>query len=188
MVALAGPQASPRVVMRRRVELQEHGLPVQVYHAARSLGAAEGERLIRQATDGAARMAQQAIETAVRELAGSGNGVVGCAVVLGSGFLVSTTLAEALSSHAGRHAAEGELYRQALIRACEARGLPVTGLAQRLLYTRGAGELKVPVDDLRRRVAEMGHELGPPWGRDQKEAAVVAWTALAQHYDGAVQD
>jgi len=177
-VALAGPPASPSVLQRRRIELQEPGLPVQAYHAARPLGAGRGEELIRWATQGAARRAEEAVGTAIRELEAKGDRVVGCGVVLGSGFPVSTR-AESLSSHAGRHAAEGELYRQALIHASEACGLPVTGVAERLLYTRGAEELKLAVDELRRRVADMGRELGPPWGQDQKEAALVAWLALA---------
>ncbi|MBI2913932.1 MAG: hypothetical protein HYY03_08435 [Chloroflexi bacterium] len=178
MVALAGPPASPMVLDRRRVELQEPGLPVQAYHAARPLGAEEGEELIRRATEGAARRAQEAVGTAIVELESKGHRVVGCGVVLGSGFGVST-LAEALSSHAGRHAAEGELYRQAVIRAGEAHGLPVAGLAERVLYTRAAAGLSVPMDELRRRVTEMGRDLGPPWGSDQKSASLVAWLALA---------
>jgi hypothetical protein len=62
-----------------------------------------------------------------------------------------------LASHALVHAAEGALYRTALASACEALGLTV--VAPR--------PLEPPVGKMK-----------PPWGKDQKIAAALAWGAL----------
>jgi len=77
------------------------------------------------------------------------------------------------------HAAEGELYRDALVHAGAACGLPVTGVPERDLDDRAAAALRLPVAELRRRVVELGRACGPPWAQDQKSAALVAWVALA---------
>ena len=80
---------------------------------------------------------------------------------------------------AAMHAAEGELYRDVLVHALQACGLPVTGVPERDLWDRAATVLSLPTAELRQRVAELGRPCGPPWAQDQKLAAVAAWLALA---------
>jgi hypothetical protein len=114
----------------------------------------------------------------IDELRERGHEVVGCGILLSSGR-AATTLAATLASHALIHTAEGELFRDALTHASEHCELRVTGVRERELFARGAAELRVPVDELRRQVTEMGRPIGPPWRQDQKHAALVAWLALA---------
>ena len=173
-----GPRRSPVVIDRRRVELVTPGIPRQPYHAAEKLDLKEAERLVGRCADTAARLARQAVRAVVEDLRDKGHEVAGCGILLASGRPLPA-LAATLASHALIHTAEGELFRDALSRASEHCGLPVTGVRERELYERGAKEFRIALNQLRRDVAEMGRALGPPWTQDQKQAALVGWLALA---------
>jgi hypothetical protein len=165
------------VIIRRRIELAAPGIPKQPYHAAAELGLAEAEELLRRCADGARSLAQDALRTVIDELQGRNHEVVGCGILLAAGR-PATTLANTLASHALIHAAEGELFRDALVHAAETLGLPVARVRERDLFARGAAEFGLSVDELERRVTAMGRVLGPPWRQDEKSAALVGWLAL----------
>ncbi len=185
LVAVAGPLRSPMVIDRRRIELADCGVPrpVQPYHAAQRLDLKEAEEVVRHAVNEARRLARRDLRAVVNHLRAMGHQVVGCCILLASGRPAGT-LAETLASHALIHTAEGELFRGALTNACEHCRLPVTGVRERELYARGAAELHLPVEELRRRMTELGRDIGPPWGQDQKHSALVAWLALAARSKG----
>ena len=85
-----------------------------------------------------------------------------------------------LASHALIHAAEGEMFRKAIIDACAAKDLAIINFPGTTLNDDGAALLGLTAAKLRDRLAAFGKALGPPWGQDQKEATLVAWLALAQ--------
>jgi hypothetical protein len=177
-VALAGPPEAPSVVDRRRLDLTDPEVPRQAFHVAADLDAGAAEKLVERATRTAETLAERAVRGLVGELRAAGHRLAGAGVVLGGGRRLGT-LAQVLASHPAMHAAEGELYREVLVHASAACGLPVTGVPERDLHDRAAAVLGVPGPDLRRRVAELGRACGPPWAQDQKSAALVAWLALA---------
>ena len=86
--------------------------------------------------------------------------------------------ARALSAHAMLHAAEGELYRDALADAADALGLPVTLVPPRDTPRLGRRVLGCDEEDLRARLTELGRPFGPPWTRDHKDAVVAALALL----------
>ncbi len=176
LVVVAGPPRSPAVIDRRRIELADPGIPgaTQPYHAAAELDLKEAEEVVRRCTDGARLLARRALRAVIDDLRGRGHDVVGCGILLGSGRPAAT-----LASHALIHTADGELFREALTHASEHCDLPITGAREGELYARGAAELCVPVDELRRHVTELGRPIGPPWRQDEKHAAPVGWLALA---------
>lgn len=182
LVVVAGPPRSPAVIVRRRLELAGAGIPrpVQPYHAAQRLELEEAEEVVRRSANEARRLARRAFRALIAELGESGHDAVGCGILLGSGR-PATTLAATLASHALIHTAEGELFRGALAHASEHCHLRVTGIKEGELYARVAAELRLQVDELGRRVTELGRPIGPPWGQDQKHAALAAWLALAAH-------
>jgi hypothetical protein len=177
-VALAGPPEAPSVVDRRRLDLTDPEVPRQAFHVAADLDAGAAEELVERATRTAETLAERAVRGLAGELRAAGHRLAGAGVVLGGGRRLGT-LAQVLASHPAMHAAEGELYREVLVHAGAACGLPVTGVPERDLHDRAAAVLGVPGPDLRRRVAELGRACGPPWAQDQKSAALVAWLALA---------
>jgi len=70
-----------------------------------------------------------------------------------------------LRAHPLVHAAEGELYRNVLLKACEALGLRA---------------VKVPAKELPRipeLLAQAGAASGKPWAAEQRECALAAWVA-----------
>ena len=119
-----------------------------VYHAAAE--AAGAVRRIGEAEQTARRRAEEALRDLVREHA-----ITTAALPRTKGPLPA--LEAILGSHPLLHKAEGELYRGAVEEACRALGLAVV----------------TPVPDPPR-VGKMG----PPWGKDQKDAAALAWAAL----------
>jgi hypothetical protein len=76
------------------------------------------------------------------------------------------------------HAAEGELFRRALSDACSACDVRVSMSRSRDLLARGAEELGVPIEELRRRLTDAGRAIGKPWGQDQKESMLLGWLVL----------
>jgi hypothetical protein len=161
----------PVVVARHRLELPG---PTQPYHDAVGLPADEAAELVGTAT----REAYGRAAVGLRELA-AGHEVVGTAIVAGAGSVrEDVPLASVLTAHAMLHAAEGELYRDALADAADALGLPVTLVAPREMAALGRRLLGCDEDDLRTRLTELGRPLGPPWTRDHKDALVAALAVL----------
>lgn len=176
-VALGGSAPAPVALGRWRLELIPPELPRQAYHAARDLELGEAQALVARTKVAAGRTARRAVARLVAEMRTAGHDIAGVGLVLGNPH-PSLPLRRILSSHASLHAAEGELYRDALLDAAGRTGLPVTGVPEREVPATGAATLALTEDELRRRLTELGRPLGAPWTQDQKLAALVAWLAL----------
>ncbi len=177
-IVLAGPLDAPGVIDRRRLGLLAPGVPWECYHAAARLPPSKAEALIDNARDTARDLAREALRDIADELRAGKGELVAVGVVLSSARPL-LSIEEALSSHAMKHAAEGQLYRQALIDAATDAGLPVAAAPERDLLDVAAGALGLSPVARRGRLGDLGRELGPPWAQDQKSAALVAWLALA---------
>lgn len=180
VVVLAGLPDSPTVVDRRRIEIADPKIrgSKQPYHAAEPLELREAEKLIKRCTESTRLLALNAVRTVLDDVRKKGYEVAGCGLLLASGRPVPG-LAAILASHPLIHTAEGEFFREALVHASERCGLPVSRVREREVLERGSAGLRLPADKLQRRIAELGRSLGPPWAQDQKQAALVAWLALA---------
>ena len=149
-VALSGPPAA--LLLRRRLELADGAHDARfVFHAA-----AERPNSAELITGRALATAQDRAEAALAEL---------IAELAGFALLVALPpektlppMAAILASHPLLHRAEGALFRSAIAQAAAARGLPVATPASPLPPALG--------------------KPGPPWGKDQKDAAALAWAAL----------
>ncbi|MGH9323611.1 MAG: hypothetical protein ACRD3V_27465 [Vicinamibacteria bacterium] len=178
-VVVSGPLSAPRVVDRRRIRLAESDDTVQAeaYHRAAVMKPAAAERFVLEAARSATAKAAEALRALCEGLSGS-YALVGAGIVAGGGKL-PMDLEAILRSHALIHAAEGELYRGALSAAAGSCGLEVIRAPRREIPERLASSLEVDVSAVRDSVNEMGRIAGPPWARDQKEAAMTALLALA---------
>jgi hypothetical protein len=177
LVAVAGPAKEPVAVLRRRVVLSDK-TPRQPFHAAEGRPFASAEDLVFRCTEEAGALAEGAVRQAVADLQAMGHEAVASGLLLGAGRPLPK-LRDILSSHALIHAAEGELFRDVLRQASRGCGLRLTEIAERELEEEAARSLRGPRDALQRRVADWGKALGSPWTRDEKQAALVAWLALA---------
>jgi hypothetical protein len=180
LIAVGGAPEAPQVVARQRVELADaaiHGA-AQPFHAARGLELAAAERLVGRCRDATLRLAGRALRETVDVLRRQGYEIAACGLLLSSARPLPP-FAAVLASHALVHTAEGELFRAALAAAATAQGLPVVRVKERELLVRCTAELRLGEEVLRRRLADLGRTLGPPWRQDEKLATLVAWLALA---------
>ena len=177
LVAIAGPLAEPAVVLRRRIELCRR-TPRQPFHAAEGRPFAAAESLIRRSIDEAAVLADRALREAVGELQAAGREPVASGLLVAAGRPLPD-LRAVLASHALIHAAEGELFRDALRQASRQCGLRAVEVRERDLEERATRAVGFSAAELRERLAKWGKALGPPWTQDEKGAALVAWLALA---------
>jgi hypothetical protein len=177
MVALGGGVTAPVVLGRSRYELSEGDLPRAVYHAARQLDLENAGRLVAEVRLVARTAAERQLRRTAAELEAGGYEVVGTAVA--APRELPAELSEILGSHPLVHTAEGKLYRDALAEATELLGLPVTRFVQQELYEETAVDIGTSDASLQAQLTGLGRALGPPWQRDQKEAAAAAWLALA---------
>jgi hypothetical protein len=88
------------------------------------------------------------------------------------------TVDEILAVHFRMHKAEGVLFRDALARAARACGLRLLGIPEKQLDEHVERALATSVNSLRKTIASLGKSVGPPWGKDQKDASLAAMVAL----------
>ena len=182
LVALGERGGRLEIVERRRlalVDTQDAHWAKQPYHAAVGLDASEAEEVVARSIAAAARHAEREIESTLALRRAAGDEVVACAVLLG-GEMPAWTLREILAVHARMHQAEGELFRGALARAAERTRLELIGIREKRLEATASEALSLPPAAARARLDEAGRRAGPPWARDQKDAALCAWIALCR--------
>ena len=180
MVALAGPAAAPQVIDRRRIEIADPGIrgSKQPYHAAEPMDYPDAEAFLKRCSRNTSLLAVQSLRGVIDDIRARGFQASDLGVTLGSGRPLPG-LKNILTSHALIHTAEGEFYRQEMVKAGKQCGLAVLGVKERELYARASQHFQVSLDELERRVLDLGESVGPPWSQDQKCAALIAWLALA---------
>jgi hypothetical protein len=179
VVAVAGTGGSPRIVLRKRIELITPDIPKQPYHAAVARGLKAAEDFIERSRAAVNCRAQEEVGALKLELKAQGLAVTGVGVLLASGRPLGT-LAQILASHAAIHAAEGEFFRNAVMEASRHCELAVTGVKERELFDKASAELHKPAEEIQRRLTELGAPLGAPWRIDEKLSALIAWLVLAE--------
>jgi hypothetical protein len=178
-VAVGGSRRAPVIVHRERVELLDGSLPRQPYHVAAEDGLSliEGADLISRVEQAAATAATHATEAIVATLTESGHSIVGVGLAAG-GRRIPAELPRILASHTLLHAAEGDLYEQAVIEGCVRADLPYVTLAPKTILDDAASQLAVTPADLGASLTAAGKVAGVPWRKDHREAAAAAMVAL----------
>ena len=180
LVVLGAHSGELQVVDRCRMELVEKdgaSWAKQPYHAAEHLSAADARDLVTRGVAMARRSAVREMRTAVERARQAGHEVAACAVLV-TDPMPDWTVDEILAVHFRMHKAEGALFRDALARAareCEVRFL---GIPEKRLDLEAERALATSVSRLRKTVASLGKSVGPPWGKDQKDASLAALVAL----------
>lgn len=165
------------IVERRRIELVENEWQKQPYHAAENLKRDAGRNLVKRGIAAARRNAGREIRAALKRERQRENEVTACAVLVTDPMPPWST-EEILAVHFRMHKAEGVLFRDALIRAAEACRLAVVAIPEKQLAEQAVNVLKTRANDLSDTISNLGKSVGPPWGKDQKEATVAALVAL----------
>jgi hypothetical protein len=165
LVALQGTPRAPLYAGRWDISLLPRELPVQPYHAAEGLGAPAAAALVEQVERAAERAATDALSEITEQLP-PGTGDPRLAVVV-KAVSAPSEVYDVLRSHAWMHAAEGVLYREALLAAGQINGWP----------TRAIDISALPAaNDI---VVAIGRAAGRPWRRPEKDASRAALTVLS---------
>ena len=162
----------PKVIERTEVALLPEG-EFAPYHAAEELEPAAAREHVAKSIATAQRMATAAIRGAAKRYK-----LCGCGVLIGPGMPDWTT-DEILAVHFRMHKAEGELFRDVLVKGAKECGIALSTLPQKSPFDAAAKLLGVSRARLDADLAALGKSAGPPWGAHQKEAATAALVALA---------
>jgi len=176
VVVVGGDIDEPEVLVRGRVEMADPRLPgsKQPYHEVEGLPLQEAERRLAKLSDSAAAMACEAIRALAQDIGTKGSAPAAAGILDSSGRK-GDGLAAVLASHALIHIADGNHFREALAEACRRCNLDVIRVRQKDLIDRAAATLGRSPAQLAAAVGVLGKRLGPPWGADQKSAAILAW-------------
>jgi hypothetical protein len=181
MVVLGGTAADPTLLARSRVPLiDDYDLQSkQPYHAVEFLCVEEATGRLDGYMAVATSMAQAALRAQFEEMKARDISVKSVGIV-DSSSRKQVSLQSILASHALIHAADGDHFRNALHAAAEQCRLQVCRIPARELEAHAGKRLRLPLDRMLDIVNKLGREKGPPWGADQKKAALLAWTLLRQ--------
>jgi hypothetical protein len=180
LVVLGTRDGELHVVDRRRLELAEEAdaqWAKQPYHAAEGLRSNEARKVVQRGVAAARRLAVREMRAAVKRARETKHEIVACAVLVADP-MPHWSVEEILAVHFRMHQAEGVLFRDALVRAADACGLRLVAIPEKLLTEQAERALATSASALMKRIATLGKSAGPPWGRDQKDAALAAMIAL----------
>ncbi|HXI02145.1 MAG TPA: hypothetical protein VNI57_03115 [Candidatus Saccharimonadales bacterium] len=177
LVVLAEIAGDVVVADRRRIDLVDEDWAKQPYHAAEHLDPQEARKLVRRGIRSAQRIALRAMRTKVERERELGNDVTACAVLVGDP-MPEWSIDEILAVHFRMHKAEGVLFRDALAEAAVECGIRLVTVPEKKLQEFATSSLGVAASALKKKIAALGKSAGPPWGKDQKEAALAALVAL----------
>ncbi len=175
-VAVGGDARSPTILLRERISLLDASLPRQVFHAIAEQGASRS--LVEVVREGARQASGAAVSRLAERLRTAGHSIETAAVSRGRAP-APESLDRILGAHTLLHAAEGELYRDALCEASAASGLRVVRFDAREVFSEAAAAAGCPLPEFEARLAELRRTAGPPWQKDHREAAAAACLALS---------
>ena len=168
LVSVGRQHGAPVVSTRRRVELVDEAWAKQPYHAAEQLEPEPARQLVARGIAMTQRLAVAEMRAAVAYEEQKQNAVKACAVLVGAP-MPPWTIDEILAVHFRMHKAEGVLFRDVLAQAATECALKLFAIPEKQLSAHAR---------LGKQVAAMGPTVGPPWGKDQKDAALAALIAL----------
>ncbi|HSR86477.1 MAG TPA: hypothetical protein VLM11_20070 [Streptosporangiaceae bacterium] len=163
IIALARERPGPAFAGRWDVPLISPEVERQAYHSAADLTLTEADDLVRQteqAAEGGGVAALRAAEASLQA------GHIGAVAVVVKAVSVPASTAQVLRSHAWMHAAEGVLYREAMLAAARKCG-----------WTAHAVD-SAALTDLHQELDAIGRAAGRPWRRIEKDAAAAALHVL----------
>ena len=182
LVVLGEREAGYEIIDRRRISLLEEDTASwaaqPAYHAAEGLEPNNAADTVKRGIEAARRAAIRELQAAVKRSRERQHDIVACAVLVPEPMPDWST-AQILSVHFRMHKAEGVLFPDALAKAALACGLELVAVREKRLWEEAEKELALTRSALVSTIATLGKAAGPPWGKDQKSAALAAMVALS---------
>jgi hypothetical protein len=179
LVAISLEGGLPRVLLRERPRLVKTFTFEfrQPYHTAEKQPLDEARAFIAQVRGEARELAHRAIHSAQWSLAEQGYVIKRCGLLAASGKTLPE-LPQILASHALIHSADGELFREAILYACEKLGLDTLVEKEKEVFEKAGHVLRLSSSELTSRLADLGRAHGSPWTQDEKLATLAAWLSI----------
>jgi hypothetical protein len=177
MVIVGGEPRAPVFIESREVALLPPGA-FAPYHVAAELPQSERQASVDRDVAAARSMAEAAIRDALRRCKAAGHEVVGCGVLVGNP-LPQWSTDEIIAVHVRMHMAEGQMFRDVLVEAARSCKLGPVRLPDKSALESSAKALKMKTAQLGGVLDTLGKAAGPPWRKEQREAAAAALAALA---------
>jgi len=179
LVAVSVEHDEPQVLVRERPRLVETFTYEfrQPYHTAEKMPLNRAHEFISRIESGAKRLAEEAVRSVQSDIRKQGYELT-CFGLPVTSTKPPPNLNKILESHALIHAADGELFRRALIHASERCHAVAFTIKERELLVTASKTLRIKSDGLRRRLTAIGKPIGSPWSQDEKFATLAAWLAL----------
>jgi hypothetical protein len=173
VVAVGGALEAPEVLAKTRIDVAFTFDEGAVFHVAQDLPIRAARALVGDAESRFTERARKELTAFTEQLDAR---IVAAAMVAGAAKPLPS-LEIILKAHPLVHAAEGELYRRVFTEAAAALGQRPKRVAADPPALSAA--LKRTPEKIAAHLAAMGKATGKPWAADQKQAALVAWLALA---------
>jgi hypothetical protein len=181
LVVVALEKGKPIVLARQRPHLVATFSYTfrQPYHTAEKMALDEASAFLGQQRAEARRLAVAALKAAQSDVAQQGYKITRAALLTASGRPLPE-LAKILRAHSLIHTADGEFFREALLRGCERKKLTVSAIKERELMPAASSKLRRDSSALTKFLTKIGKPLGAPWSQDEKFATLAAWLALSE--------
>jgi len=179
LVVVALEKGKPIVLVRQRPHLVETFSYVfrQPYHTAQKMSLGEAEEFLERQRKEARVLAGKALRAVQQDVAQQRYKLKRAVLLTASGRPLPE-LAKILAAHSLIHTADGEFFREAILRGCEKARITVELRKERDLVTSASLLLKRKPAALLTRVTELGKPVGAPWSQDEKFATLAAWVTL----------
>jgi hypothetical protein len=175
VVAVGGPADAPEILGKAQIQVAFTFDEGAVFHAGEGLPADEAVALAREREVLFTERARVELAAFIARL----DARIVAARLVAAPAKRLPPVESILKSHALVHAAEGELYRRVFAGAAAALGARPERVPPDQLAGSAAAALGLTPAKLAARLAAMGKASGRPWAAEQKQAALVAWLALA---------
>jgi hypothetical protein len=183
LVVLGTKGKELEVLDRRRLELIDKGeeWAKQPYHAAEGLKPMEARKVVKRGVESARRIALRQMRALTKRARENGHELAGCGLLVNEP-MPDWSVDEILAVHFRMHKAEGVLFREVLARAASECDLRLVEIPEKLLLERAESMLATSLNGALTKIAALGKSVGPPWGKDQKDATLAAMIALQINY------
>lgn len=175
LVAASLEKSAPTLLTRQRVQLVETFSYKfrQPYHTAEKMPFEKASGFIAEVQADAENLAYRSLRAVQLDLGKKSYHVDRGALLLASGKALPE-LSTILRSHALIHTADGELFRNAVRKACERLNISVTAIRERELDQRAITAFGSASITVQRIISTLGASIGPPWTKDHKSATLAA--------------
>lgn len=181
MVAVGTGDNGAVILDRRRIDLVEPGddWAKAPYHSAEHLERREADKVVSDGIRSAYQVAARQMREAVSRMRKMTYAVNACGVLVPAPMPEWSTQ-QILSVHFRMHKAEGVLFPDALCRAALKCGLRLVAIPEKQLGEIVKISLSTSEEELPEIIERFGRFVGPPWRKDQKNAAIAAMIALSE--------